>query len=337
MKLPTYTELKDILQITSQQSAFIQQSRQTIKNILNADDKRLLLIVGPCSIHDITSAKEFAMRLKMLASTLSHHFFLVMRVYCEKPRTLTGWKGFLYDPFLDGSHQIKFGISQTRQLLLDLADLGVPAATEFLDPLTTCYYEDLISWGSIGARTSSSQTHRQLASSLSMAIGIKNGIAGNTSSAIEGVIAASNPHTYIGIDNEGMKSILNSTGNPDTHIVLRGGEAGPNYHPDCIQEAMIKLEQAKLPIRLIVDCSHHNSNKRPLEQITVFKNVLQQVTEGNQGIRGFMVESHLHSDNQILTEDPKQLKYGISITDPCLDWEKTKELLLRASRSLEGV
>lgn len=323
MKLPTYYELKEALKINSQQVDFILQSRETVKDILNGKDSRLLLIVGPCSIHDVSAAKEFAQKLKKLATEISDQFFVLMRVYCEKPRTINGWKGFLYDPFLDGSTQIQAGITQTRQLLLDLADSNVPAATEFLDPLTAYYYEDLITWGSIGARTSSSQTHRQLASSISIPIGIKNGIAGNISSAINGVMTASTPHTFIGIDKDGFKSIIRSLGNPDAHVVLRGGESGPNYDKQSIEETLASLDAAKLPLRLIVDCSHHNSNKTPLEQISVLKNVLLQIHEGNPFIRGMMLESHLFSGNQVLTEDPQQLQYGISITDPCLNWDLT--------------
>lgn len=326
--LPSYGDLKSRYCISSPQSDFIGQSRQTINNILSGIDPRLLLIIGPCSIHDLISAREYAEKLKELASALSPQFFVVMRVYCEKPRTTAGWKGFLYDPFLDGSNQIKAGIELTRKLLLDLADLGVPAATEFLDPLTAYYYDDLISWGSIGARTSSSQTHRQLASSLTMPMGIKNGIAGNISAAIDGVIAASHPHTYLGINIAGVKSIIRTNGNQNAHIVLRGGESGPNYDPLSVSSALSKLEQAGLPPRLIIDCSHHNSNKLHFHQTAVFQSALQQIIEGNTNIRGCLIESHLFAGSQALTPDPKKLEYGISITDPCLDWKTTRHLLL---------
>ncbi|MFI5343179.1 MAG: 3-deoxy-7-phosphoheptulonate synthase [Chlamydiales bacterium] len=326
--LPSYGDLKSRYCMSSLQSDFIKQSRQTIINILNGIDPRLLLIIGPCSIHDLKSAREFAEQLKELAAAISSQFFTVMRVYCEKPRTTAGWKGILYDPFLDGSNQIKAGIELTRQLLLDLADLGVPAATEFLDPLTAYYYNDLISWGSIGARTSSSQTHRQLASGLAMPMGIKNGIAGNVSAAIDGVIAASLPHAYIGINSAGVKSIIRTNGNPNAHIVLRGGESGPNYDPLSVSDALSKLEQASLSPRLVIDCSHHNSNKQHYHQTVVFQSLLQQIIEGNTNIRGCLLESHLFAGSQPLTGDPKQLEYGISITDPCLDWKTTRHLLL---------
>ncbi len=334
MKLPTYNELKNNLPATFQHTNFVQKSRQTIKNILNFEDDRLLVIVGPCSIHDRVSAKEFANKLKNLASQISDHCFLVMRTYCEKPRTVTGWKGFLYDPFLDGSTQIAAGIEQTRQLLLDLAFLEVPTAAEFLDPLTANYYEDLISWGSIGARTSSSQIHRQLASSLKMPMGIKNGIAGNISCAIDGIVAVAHPHTFIGINHVGEKSIIRSEGNPDAHIVLRGGESGPNYDANTVNELLTQLNHFKLPARIIIDCSHHNSNKQPLRQIPIFNSVLQQIIKGNRGIRGLMLESHLHADNQSINLSINSLKYGVSVTDPCLDWDKTKELLLNTANIL---
>jgi len=335
MKLPTYFELKNALQITTEQANFIKKSRETLKNILNFQDNRLLIIVGPCSIHDTISAKEFAQNLKELALEISDTCFLIMRTYCEKPRTSTGWKGFLYDPFLNDTAQIENGIVRTRQLLLDLAAIGVPTAVEFLDPLTANYYDDLVSWGSIGARTSSSQIHRQLASSLAMPIGFKNGIARNISSAIDGVLTASQPQVYIGVDNNGNKSILKSNGNTDIHIVLRGGESGPNYYAENIQVALEKLTSENLPMRVIVDCSHHNSNKRPLEQIPVFKNVLNQIIGGNTYIRGLMLESHLYLGHQSLVLEKHLLKYGVSITDPCLDWENTKILLKYAAEKLK--
>ncbi|MBA2368758.1 MAG: 3-deoxy-7-phosphoheptulonate synthase [Candidatus Protochlamydia sp.] len=324
--LPTYQDLKNQPPLDPSIECFIHQNRQAIRAILNGSDPRLLLIAGPCSIHDTLSAKEFAYYLKSLSDSVQSRFLLVMRVYCEKPRTSTGWKGFLYDPLLDGSNDMLLGIKKTRELLCHLARMGIPAATEFLDPLTAFYYDDLISWGSIGARTSSSQTHRQFASGLQMPIGFKNGIAGNVSAAIEGVIAATQPHSYMGLNEHGRSVIIRTNGNPDAHIVLRGGEAQSNYDPSSISDAMNSLSFARLPIRLLVDCSHHNSEKKYENQPLVFQSVIKQIIEGNENIRGIMLESHLHAGNQAL-KTPGDLLYGISITDSCLDWNSTRHLI----------
>jgi 3-deoxy-7-phosphoheptulonate synthase len=332
--LPTYRELKEQLPITSFQSDFIEKSREIVNNILNGTDPRLLLIVGPCSVHCQTAAKEYASLLKELASEISSQFFMIMRVYCEKPRTKKGWKGFLYDPYLDDSNDLKTGIEWTRKLMLNLTDIGMPIATEFLDPLTAFYYEDLITWGSIGARTSSSQTHRQLASGLNMPIGIKNGIAGNIAAAIDGVIAASHSHTYVGINEEGSKTIVRTNGNPSAHVVLRGGESGPNYDNLSVLQTLSKLEKSHLMPIVLIDCSHHNSNKQFYNQPAVFTNVLEQITAGNTNIRGCMIESNLFSGSQTLTFDPNQLEYGISITDSCLDWKTTRQLVLWGAQQL---
>jgi 3-deoxy-7-phosphoheptulonate synthase len=335
-RLPSYQELKYRFPLTASQMHFVSKSRQTIQNILDGKDSRLLGIIGPCSIHDLQSAKEFAKQLHELALHLSDHFFLIMRVYCEKPRTLAGWKGFLYDPFLDGSNQILTGIEWTRLLLRELIEMEVPTATEFLDPMTAFYYADLISWGSIGARTSSSQTHRQMASGLHMPIGFKNGLAGNLSAAIHGVMSASHSHTYVGLNNQGQPSIIHTPGNPHAHIVLRGGEpSGPNYDKKSIEDSLMRLTHHHLPQRLLIDCSHQNSGKKPENQSLVFQSVLEQVVEGNTSIKGFMLESHLYGGNQVLLEDPSHLKYGISITDGCLDWETTSQLLQWGSRDLQ--
>jgi len=325
--LPSYNALKIRLPLLPDQQRFIKESRQTVRSILSGADPRLLLIIGPCSIHDSLSAKEFALRLKQLAQAVSSHFFLIMRVYCEKPRTSSGWKGFLYDPFLDGSDDMQTGIEWTRQLLLELASLKVPAATEFLDPLTAFYYDDLITWGSIGARTASSQIHRHLASSLSMPIGFKNGIAGNISAAINGVLAASHPHTFMHLCDNGTPKISRTKGNRDGHIVLRGGEMGPNYDPFSVSEAISDLEHAKLLPNLLIDCAHHNSGKKPDQQSVVFQSVIHQFSEGNNSIRGLMLESHLHGGSQLVADNPTHLDYGVSITDPCLDWHSTSQLI----------
>jgi 3-deoxy-7-phosphoheptulonate synthase len=332
--LPSYQEIKHHLPVLPPQSLFIEKSRQAVRAILNGIDPRLLIIVGPCSIHDRMSAIEFAKQLRQLADSVASQFLLIMRVYCEKPRTAFGWKGFLYDPLLDGSHAMHQGIEWTRQLLLELATLQVPAATEFLDPLTAYYYDDLITWGSIGARTASSQTHRQLASGLPMPIGFKNGIAGNISAAVNGVMTASHAHTYMRICDNGKPILAKTKGNPDVHIVLRGGESGPNYDPSSVSDALSRLEHGKLPLRLLIDCSHHNSGKKYECQPGVFQSVIHQIVEGNMNIRGLMLESHLQAGHQLLTPNLSQLQYGVSITDPCLDWQATAHLILRGAQHL---
>lgn len=333
--LPSYTEHKHRFPLLPSQSHFIEQSRETVRSILNGTDQRLLLIVGPCSIHDRSSAKEFAVQLRKLTATISSQFFPVMRVYCEKPRTASGWKGFLFDPQLDGSHRIQLGIEWTRELLLELASMQVPAAAEFLDPLTAFYYDDLITWGSIGARTSSSQTHRQLASQLAMPVGFKNGIAGNISAAINGVLSASQPHTYMGLSEKGDPAIIRTSGNPDTHVVLRGGDTGSNYDPATVSETLARLEHLGLSPRLLIDCSHQNSSKKYDRQPGVFQSVIHQVAEGNTNIRGVMLESHLFAGKQLLPKDLSQLQYGVSITDSCLDWPSTAHLLQWGTQHLQ--
>lgn len=332
--LPSYKDLKTQFASNDSQRDFIKINRQTIRNILNGIDPRFLLIVGPCSIHDVKSAKEYALRLKSLSKRVSNHFFILMRVFCEKPRTITGWKGFLYDPHLDGSNAIKSGIESTRQLLLELAELDIPAATEFLDPLTAYYYEDLISWGSIGARTSSSQPHRQLASGLDIPIGIKNGVAGNVSAAINGVTCSSYSHTYMGLNEEGQPAVIHTKGNPDAHVVLRGGESGPNYDSFSVGDALRRLQQAKLPQRLIIDCSHQNSGKRADKQPAVFQSALDQIIQGNMSLRGMMLESHLYAGHQSLMDGLENLAYGVSITDACMDWGATEQLILQGASYL---
>lgn len=333
--LPSYKEFKTRFPLLPDQRIFIEKSRETVRAILNGTDPRLLLIIGPCSIHDRLSALEFASRLQQLGDLITSQFFPIMRVYCEKPRTVSEWKGFLYDPLLDGSYSIELGIEWTRQLLLELTHMQVPAATEFLDPLTAFYYDDLITWGSIGARTASSQIHRQLASGLSMPIGIKNGVAGNLSAAIHGVLVASSSHAHVKVCENGKIGAGRTAGNPYAHIVLRGGESGPNYDPSCIVDALTRLEKLKLPCRLLVDCSHHNSNKKYDRQPGVFQSVIHQVVEGNTNIRGLMIESHLCAGRQQLTDNPSSLQYGISITDECLDWHSTAHLIAWGAERLQ--
>jgi 3-deoxy-7-phosphoheptulonate synthase len=328
--LPSPLEIKTLLPLPLSMKKWIEQSRAVARQIVQGKDPRQALIVGPCSIHERTSALEYAQKLKELSTDVDRRFFMVMRVYVEKPRTSTGWKGLLYDPHLDGSHDIKTGILWTRELLLALAELGMPCATEFVDPLSALYFEDLITWGFIGARTSSSQPHRQFASAVNFPIGFKNATDGNLDSAIHGVIAAREAHTSMHIDQEGKLCALTSEGNPFSHIVLRGGQEWTNYSCAHVADAKGKLKACHLPSRLMVDCSHGNCQKDYEKQKQVFLSVWEQIKQGDDSIMGMMLESHLESGAQPLTEDLSLLKYAVSITDPCLDWKATEELVYSA-------
>lgn len=325
-ELPSPQELRNAYPLNDIQREFISSSRQTVRAILNGEDPRLLCILGPCSIHDITSAKEYAIKLCALSEKLSDQFFFVMRVYLEKPRTGLSWKGLLYDPLLNNSQDMPSGLAISRQLLLDLATLRVPAATEFLDIATVYYLSDLFTWGCIGARTSSSQFHRQIASGLSMPMGFKNNTDGNIAIAVDGAQVARSPHTYIGINSEGKATLLHTRGNPDSHIVLRGGRNGPNYDAGSLQMALNQLQEAHLPPYLLVDCSHDNSYRQHEKQPEVFQSVLEQYAEGNRAIRGILLESHLNAGKQAL-KPAASLHYGVSITDSCLDWNTTETLM----------
>lgn len=335
--LPSYQDIKSLYPLSLEGKDFIENNRNIVRSILSRKDPRLLGIIGPCSIHDHLSAQEFALQLKELAASVASSFFLVMRVYCEKPRTVSGWKGFLYDPHLNGSHDMQTGIEWTRQLMCTLTDMGVPIATEFLDPLTAFYYEDLVTWGSIGARTVSSQIHRNLASALPMPMGLKNGIAGNISAAVQGVMTASQPHAFMRICPDGKPVMSISSGNLDAHVVLRGGESGPNYDSASIHHALSLLKAEQLVPRVIVDCAHHNCCKQHEQQKSTFQSVIQQILEGNSDIRGCMIESHLHAGSQLLQGGITDLRYGVSITDPCLDWKTTSDLIQSAAEELKWV
>lgn len=307
---------------------FVADSRKTIQNIVSGRDPRLLLIAGPCSIHDLDSAVEYANRLKSLSQSISETFFVVMRVYFEKPRTSLGWRGFSSDPHLDGSMDIRTGHFLTRQLLLHLADLRLPVAAEFLEPTSNLYFGDLISWGCIGARTTESQLHRQMASGLPMPIGFKNNTSGNLEAAINGIAAAAQPHTFMAINHEGSLSIVKTEGNRQCHLVLRGGNEKPNYDANSIALALRSLKSSKLPMQLLVDCSHDNSFRSHERQSVVFESVINQVLEGNRYIRGLSLESHLNEGKQAFPECPSKLSYGVSLTDSCIGWEMTQQLAL---------
>lgn len=334
--LPSPHELKQQLPLTMQASAFVKQARETAKRIIKDEDPRKALIIGPCSIHDLKSALEYAGHFKELAKSVSRTCFMVMRVYVEKPRTAKGWKGLLYDPHLDGSHDIKTGLLWVRELLLSLAEIQIPAAAEFVDPLAALYFEDLVTWGFIGARTSASQPHRQFASARTMPIGFKNSTDGNLENAVHGVLSATHPHALLHIDEHGKLCTAQSEGNAYSHIVLRGANDFTNYDPVSISQALEMLKKAQLPQRLMVDCSHGNCQKNFKKQHEVFSSVLEQIEKGNDKIFGLMLESHLESGNQPLSEDPALLKYAVSITDPCLNWKETEELVYSADFSFSS-
>lgn len=320
-------ELWEVLPLQPNHQRFVAESRQAIKDILTGVDPRLMLLVGPCSIHDIESTLEYAERLKRLSNSISNTFFVVMRAYVEKPRTATGWKGLAFDPHLDGSNDISTGLYLSRQLLLSLAELEIPAATEFLEPTSGLYFGDLISWGCVGARTTESQLHRQMASGLEMPVAFKNNTSGNIEAAVNGIVAASQPHKFMAINKEGVLGVVNTEGNPWGHLVLRGGTERPNYDPASIAQAIAVLRQAELSPTLFVDCSHDNSCKLYEKQPSVFHSVINQISEGNRHIRGICLESHLNAGNQPLSRGCADLKYGTSITDSCMDWETTQSLL----------
>lgn len=312
----------------------VAQTRHTIEAILDRADPRLIVVVGPCSIHDTAAAMDYARRLKTLAEQVSDALYIVMRVYFEKPRTTVGWKGLINDPHLDDSFDIEAGLTIGRTLLRDILELGLPTATEALDPITPQYLQDLISWTAIGARTTESQTHREMASGLSSAVGFKNGTDGGLDVAINAMKSVCNPHRFLGINSEGKVSVFETRGNRYGHVVLRGGSAGPNY--DSVHVALCEqaLEKASLPRNIMVDCSHANSEKNPELQPLVANNVANQILEGNSSIIGLMLESHINAGNQKIPADLSALEYGVSITDGCIDWETTETLLLSLAEKL---
>jgi 3-deoxy-7-phosphoheptulonate synthase len=306
------------------------QSRQTAADIISGRDKRLLVIVGPCSIHDVSGALEYAALLKAAAHQFADTLFIVMRVYFEKPRTILGWKGLINDPHLDNTFDIHYGLRSARKLLLELIALGIPTATEFLDTIIPQYLSDLICWSAVGARTVESQTHRELASGLSMPVGFKNTTDGNIKIAIDGVISAGHAHHFLSISKQGIASVVHTSGNPDCHIILRGSNHSTNYSPQDIQQATQALQQKNLPPYLIVDCSHGNSMKNHSQQHVVVNTLVEQMQAGVKAIRGVMLESYLVAGKQTLTRG-EPLIYGQSITDACLSWDETQELLERLS------
>lgn len=319
---------------TGAQEDFVAESRRQIRECINRIDSRLLLIVGPCSIHDTRAGLEYAERLRGLMDRVQQKIFIVMRCYFEKPRTAVGWKGLIMDPHLDDSHNIPEGLRIARQFLQSVIDLGVPTATELLDPITPQYIADLICWSAIGARTTESQTHRQMASGLSMPLGFKNAIPGTIDPAVNAIKAASQPQTFLGISGDGVASFVTTTGNPDCHIVLRGGDAGPNYSAQHVAQASRQLAKAGLDDVVLTDCSHGNSGKDHDRQPAVFRDVVAQRVGGATSVIGAMLESNLLSGNQPFPNPSNDLVYGQSITDGCIDWETTERITLEAAAKL---
>ncbi|TWT34830.1 Phospho-2-dehydro-3-deoxyheptonate aldolase, Tyr-sensitive [Blastopirellula retiformator] len=333
-KLVSPREIKVEIPVTEATQDFIFESREQVKRILSGEDDRMLAVVGPCSIHDPKMALDYAHRLKQVADEVSDRLFVVMRVYFEKPRTTVGWKGLINDPHLNDTFDVAHGFRIARQLLVDIAELGLPAASEALEPITPQYIADLISLASIGARTTESPTHRQMASGLSMPVGYKNGTDGSLQIALDAMTSSGSPHSFLGIDAEGATCVVHSKGNPWGHLILRGGRSGPNYAREDIKDAIAQLEKANLQSNLLVDCSHANSNKDHTQQRNVWLDVLNQRTEGNRSIIGMMLESNISAGNQKLGAEPSALTYGVSITDACIDWDETAELLRAAHTQL---
>ena len=319
-------EVKAELPITNAIAKVVSDARARIRNILNGSDRRLLVVVGPCSIHDVKAAQEYAEKLAQFRDQVSDALEIVMRVYFEKPRTTVGWKGLINDPHLNGTFDINYGIQMARGLLLDVAKLGLPSATELLDPIVPQYLADLISWTAIGARTTESQTHREMSSGLSMPVGFKNGTDGGIDVAINALLSARQPHRFLGVNNDGRASIVTTTGNPDGHIVLRGGKQGPNYDHAHVEAIANRLRDRQLAPYMMIDCSHDNSGQDYKNQPIVLQDICEQVRDGSESIVGIMLESHLNRGKQPL-KDLAKLEYGKSITDGCINFETTTEVL----------
>jgi len=329
--------LRDSVAVTEDIYEQVAATRKTIEAILDRRDPRLMVVVGPCSIHDIDAAMDYAKRLKALSTEVADSLYVVMRVYFEKPRTTVGWKGLINDPHMDDSFDIEAGLTLGRALLRDILALGLPTATEALDPITPQYLQDLISWSAIGARTTESQTHREMASGLSSAVGFKNGTDGGLDVAINAMQSVCNPHRFLGINSEGKVSIFETRGNHYGHVVLRGGSSGPNYDSVHIAQCEVALREAGLQNNIMVDCSHANSDKQPELQPLVAKDVVRQIVEGNESVIGLMLESHLNAGNQKIPNDLKDLRYGVSVTAGCIDWDTTASLLRELASSLKPV
>ena len=335
--LITPAELKAKLPVSVETQSRIQQARESVCRILTRQDPRLLIVVGPCSIHDVDAARDYAQRLFELARELEGQLFIVMRAYFEKPRTTIGWKGLINDPHLDDTFKVAEGLEIARGLLLEIASLGLPLSTEALDPITPQYLQDLIAWSAIGARTTESQTHREMASGLSSAVGFKNGTDGGLDVALNALQSVSSPHSFLGINPAGQVAVLKTRGNQNAHIVLRGGSGGPNYDASNIALCEARLNDIGLRPNIMVDCSHANSNKNHNEQTVVATDIVKQIIAGNQSIMGMMIESNLEAGNQPLSTRKNEMAYGVSVTDACIDWSTTEDLLRDMSRQLADV
>jgi len=335
--LATPEEIKRRLPLTEHAAETVFRSREIVRAILERRDPRLFIVVGPCSIHDVVAAREYAGRLRALAARVESTMLLIMRVYFEKPRTTVGWKGLINDPDIDDSFHIEKGITIARQLLLEIAEMGLPAGTEALDPIMPQYLSELITWTAIGARTTESQTHREMASGLSTPVGFKNGTDGSLAASINALRSVRHPHHFLGITQQGQSAVFRTRGNMHAHLVLRGGGGRVNYDAVSIAVAERELAAANLPPNIVVDCSHGNSNKEPSLQPMVAENCVSQILDGNRSIVGLMLESHLNAGSQSIPKDLSKLEYGVSITDPCIDWQTTESLLLKIHESLRRV
>jgi 3-deoxy-7-phosphoheptulonate synthase len=334
--LATPEEVKRRLPLSARAAETVYRSREIVRAILERRDPRLFVVVGPCSIHDVAAAREYATRLRALATQVESTVMPIMRVYFEKPRTTVGWKGLINDPDLDDSFHIEKGILMARELLLFIAELGLPAGTEALDPIMPQYLSELITWTAIGARTTESQTHREMASGLSTPVGFKNGTDGSLATSINALQSVRHPHHFLGITQQGQSAVFRTRGNAHAHLVLRGGGGRANYDAVSIAQAERELTAAELPANIVVDCSHGNSNKDPGQQPQVAENCVAQILDGNRSIVGLMLESHLKAGKQSIPKDLSKLEYGLSITDPCIDWQTTEDLLLRLHQSLQN-
>jgi 3-deoxy-7-phosphoheptulonate synthase len=332
----TPVALKELYPLTEKCIDTVRMGQTTIKSILNGRDKRKLAIVGPCSIHDIEAAKKYARKMKQLADKLKDQLFIVMRVYFEKPRTTVGWKGLINDPYMDNSCQIEEGLKQARELLIYIAELGLPAAGEALDIVTPQYIQDLFSWTAIGARTTESQSHRNMASGLSSVVGFKNGTDGNIDIALNAMQAVAAPQNFVSINPDGNVSVIRTLGNPNTHIILRGGKE-PNYETKYVQEIEDKLNGLGIQPKIMIDCSHANSDKKANNQKYVLEDIASQIKNGNRSIMGVMIESYLEFGKQSIPDDKSQLKYGVSVTDECLDWNTTAKILKEFCKSIKCI